>query len=92
MDLKELMMNVGHFRRRLLPNCFSGKTFKIWKARIADKAPGREGGTLIVEDGRLYLCCGDGALILEQVQIEGKKRMDADDFLRGARFKEGELI
>ena len=70
----------------------SGKTFKIWKARIADKAPGREGGTLIVEDGRLYLCCGDGALILEQVQIEGKKRMDADDFLRGARFKEGELI
>ncbi|MBI2552621.1 methionyl-tRNA formyltransferase [Candidatus Uhrbacteria bacterium] len=35
------------------------------------------------EDRRLAVNCGAGSLILEQLQIEGKKPMSADEFLRG---------
>lgn len=39
-------------------------------------------------DGRTYLkfACADGYLHLLEVQLEGKKRMSIDDFLKGYRF------
>ncbi len=35
------------------------------------------------------MACGEGVLVLSQVQLEGKKRMDADAFLRGCRIEAG---
>ena len=32
---------------------------------------------------------GDGALSLKEVQLEGKKRMEVDAFLRGNQVEEG---
>lgn len=41
-------------------------------------------GTLIVEAGHLYACCGGGTTVeLLEVQLEGKRAMPAADFLRG---------
>ncbi len=39
-------------------------------------------------DGKNYLkfCCADGFLIINDLQLEGKKRMPISDFLRGYRF------
>lgn len=43
-------------------------------------------GTVIVKDKRnLVIQCGEGALALEEVQMEGKKRMEITEFLRGMR-------
>lgn len=70
-----------------------GKTFKIWKAKVvegdADAAP----GTVIrVEKSAMVVQTGVGALSLIEVQLEGKKRMDADAFLRGYGVEVGSKL
>jgi methionyl-tRNA formyltransferase len=63
-----------------------GARFNIWRARIADAslAPGRLRG----EKGRLLAGAGQGALELFEVQLEGKKRLDARAFLNGFALQE----
>lgn len=63
---------------------FAGKTLKIWAAQAepaqADAAPGT---VVAVEKDRFCVQTGDGVLVCREVQLEGKKRMSAGDFLRG---------
>lgn len=52
-------------------------------ARTADAGSEARPGRILTEGGRLFVLCGDGALELLLVQLEGKKRMDSETFLRG---------
>ena len=45
-----------------------------------------ETGALYQDGSTLYVRCGQDALRLTVIQLEGKKRMEAADFLRGYRF------
>ena len=47
---------------------------------------------LEVEEQRLYLGCNDSRVELLEVQMEGKKRMSAAEFLRGFQVKSGEQV
>jgi methionyl-tRNA formyltransferase len=64
-----------------------GHKFKIYKTikeiRTPDHLPG-----VPVSDGKTYLkfSCRNGYLICTEVQLEGKKRMDIESFLRGYRL------
>jgi methionyl-tRNA formyltransferase len=52
-----------------------------------------EPGAVRVEQNRLYVRCGAGTwLQLVEVQLEGKKRMLAADFLRGHPLKTGDRL
>ena len=74
-----------------------GKTLKIWKSRVAD-ADGQEAldaapGTVLRTDKEgIYTACGEGVLVLTEVQLEGRKRMPADAFLRGCAVAQGTLL
>ena len=57
------------------------KTSKTGKAVAADVAV----GSLKVEGKQLLIACEDEWLQLETIQISGKKRMEARDFLNGMR-------
>ncbi|MDR7317364.1 methionyl-tRNA formyltransferase [Brevibacillus nitrificans] len=63
-----------------------GKVWKIWwvEKHSADNKS-QEAGTIISreEDG-LIVACGSGTVKITELQPEGKKRMSALDFLRGA--------
>lgn len=63
------------------------QVLKIFKATKTGKevAMGIEVGALRVEGKNLQIACGDNWLQLDTVQISGKKRMDARDFLNGMR-------
>jgi methionyl-tRNA formyltransferase len=68
-----------------------GKTFNVWEARPIDvkTAPGE----LVIDNDHLIVGCGDNtALELMTVQIEGKKRMTARDYIHGYRPRSGELL
>ncbi|MDE7378638.1 MAG: methionyl-tRNA formyltransferase [Paraprevotella sp.] len=43
-------------------------------------------GTVVVEDGMLKVAAQDGFLLIDELQLAGKKRMKTADFLRGFRF------
>lgn len=71
-----------------------GKILKIWQAHIEDLPEGGKApaGTILKrENGRLWVQTGEGVLALDQVQLAGKKRMAAGDFLRGCRIQNGAL-
>lgn len=76
-----------------------GKTLKIWKSRVAQEqpGPGQAGGLLpgtahLDGKGHLFVRCGQGWLELLEVQLEGKRRMDAASFLRGYPLEEGSRL
>ena len=64
----------------------NGKMLKIWKAVISDRT-GLKPGQIITEvPDRLFIGTGDGSLQILELQLEGKKRMKTEDFLRGFRI------
>lgn len=62
----------------------TGKILKIWRAEVLPKESGQAPGT-VTEAGKggFFVQTGKGVLRLLEVQLEGKKRMDAQAFLRG---------
>ena len=65
-----------------------GKTLKIWRAKpVAEK--GKAGSVLRVGKGSFVVGCGENALEIFEVQLEGKKRMSAGDFLKGTHIEAG---
>ena len=68
----------------------NGKTLKVWKSRVGDEKGSSLPGTVVKTDKNgIHVACCDKTLILEEIQIEGKKRMDADAFLRGYPVETG---
>jgi methionyl-tRNA formyltransferase len=70
---------------------FRGKNLQLWRAAAIDRVlPMAE---LKVEDGHLIVGCGQHTAIeLLDVQVEGKKRTSAADFIRGYRTQSGEKV
>ena len=70
-----------------------GKTFKIWKAAVVAENSEAKAGTICkVAKDSLYVQTGEGILSLIEVQLEGKKRMEVDAFLRGYSVEEGTVL
>lgn len=67
-----------------------GKNLKIWKCEIGEENMDEEAGTIVKTDKKgIHVACGEGTLIITELQLEGKKRMDAASFLRGYSISEG---
>jgi len=64
---------------------------KVHRAQVVEHAEACPvGGTVIAGDEHLLVACGAGVLELLEVQLEGRKRMSAHDFLRGHTVKAGD--
>lgn len=76
---------------------YEGKTLKIWSAevweenRVPDDAHGA-GCIVSVEKDGFSVQTGKGLLRIRELQLEGKKRMDASAFLRGYPVKAGDCL
>lgn len=58
---------------------------KIHKARLSEQSSSKAPGTVVQTKGGLLVACGDGRCVeLLEVQLAGKKRMDAMAFLNGS--------
>ena len=56
-------------------------------------AAGAEPGTVVGTDKKkIYVSCGEGVLALTEVQYEGKKRMNTQAFLLGAKVEPGQKL
>ena len=69
---------------------FRGKILHILAAQPVERAAAA--AEVIVENGYLFVGCGAGALELVDVQLEGKKRMPAADFVHGYQPRNGEKL
>jgi methionyl-tRNA formyltransferase len=66
---------------------WDGRTLKVLRAHAISAPDNLRPGTCFVPpdtaDGRLACACGQGALALEVIQLEGKRALPADEVLRG---------
>ena len=70
-----------------------GKTFKIWKTTVlAENSDAKPGHIAKADKGCLLVQTGEGQLSLTEVQLEGKKRMEIDAFLRGYNVEKDALL
>ena len=73
-----------------------GKTLKIWKAAVSGRENDKNGqealpGTVVLTDKEgIHVACGEGRLILQEVQLEGKKRMGCGGFPAGIPDSRGD--
>ena len=64
----------------------NGKLLKIHKVSVCEESFGEVPGTFLPGNSELIVVCGKGtALRITELQMEGKKRMSAEEFLRGQR-------
>ncbi len=72
------------------PTAFStlaGKNLKIFKATLVQQQPHVKPGEFVTDHKTfLKFAAADGWLNLEEVQLEGKKKMGIEEFLRGIRL------
>jgi len=70
---------------------FRGKNLHVWGAQVAEQKLAE--GEITVYGGHLLVGCGSAtALELMEVQMEGKRRMPAADFVHGYRPQPGEKL
>jgi methionyl-tRNA formyltransferase len=91
-DPAKTAMEVHNLVRGLSPfpgafTTLDGKMLKLYRTKLAADSPAKIEPGNWYTDGkqRLSLCCFDGWLDCLEIQLEGKKRMNTEDFLRGYR-------
>jgi methionyl-tRNA formyltransferase len=71
----------------------SGKVLKIFETEfIKENSVLEKGEISIIEKDYFSIQTGAGQLIVSQVQLEGKRRMSAGDFLRGVQLDVGTCL
>lgn len=75
---------------------YRGKQLKIWRAEpdgsVNQDTAHSPGEILRTDKNSVTVAAGEGALRIFELQLEGKKRMTAHDFLLGVKMQPGELL
>ena len=72
---------------------YEDMVMKLWKAQPLCENTGKEPGTIIEVSARgIKIACGDGALLVSEIQIPGKKRVAVSEYLKGNQIKEGIIL
>jgi methionyl-tRNA formyltransferase len=70
----------------------NGKRLKIFRASYKPAAISETQLGIAESDGKSFLCytCMDGYIYVSDLQLEGKKRMHTEDFLRGYKWNQNQ--
>ena len=72
---------------------YEDMVMKLWKAQPLCENTGKEPGTIIEVSARgIKIACGDGTLLVSEIQIPGKKRVAVPEYLKGNQIKEGIIL
>lgn len=96
MDFCKPVAELVNFVRGLNPwptafTYLEGKRLKIWAAESHDSSTGKKCGEIISSD-KLVVQALDGTISLTELQLEGARRMSAQDFLRGRQITAGQVL
>lgn len=75
---------------------YRGKQLKIWRAEpggsVNSDTVNSPGEILRTDKDSVTVAAGEGVLRILELQLEGKKRMTAHDFLLGVKMQPGEML
>jgi methionyl-tRNA formyltransferase len=71
---------------------FRGQRLHIWRSNPHDRRLGPP-GAIHLDARKMYVACGNGtALEIQELQLEGRKRVTADAFVNGHRLVQDEML
>jgi methionyl-tRNA formyltransferase len=87
---------VHNFIRGLSPHpaawtVHDGTILKIYRSEKSEVRSQKSGG-IDISEGKLYVGTGSGTISVLEIQQEGKKRMSVEEFLRGYKFNNGDVL
>jgi methionyl-tRNA formyltransferase len=68
----------------------NGEVCRIWMATQSDVVSNVKPGTILDVGTNIQVACGQGALIVEELQLPGGKRLKTKDFIAGQNLKVGQ--
>lgn len=72
---------------------YNGKTIKLWRAEVEEaRTEALPGQVIELRKDAIVVMTGDNALVIKELQLEGKKRMDTASFLRGFSIPAGTTL
>ena len=78
---------------------YMGKVLKIWEAKVAENISelpniklNKNYGKIYSFNNRIFIICNSSALEVMSLQLEGKKKMSAKDFLLGREIEQGYVL
>ena len=78
---------------------YMGKVLKIWEARVAENISelpninlSENYGKIYSFNNRIFIICNSSVLEVMSLQLEGKKKMSAKDFLLGREIEQGYVL
>ena len=71
---------------------YKGKRLRVFKTSIQSGIKLSPGTIIEAEGDRLIIATAEGGLRIHELQLEGKKRMKVDDFLRGNKIQTGDFL
>ncbi len=72
---------------------YGGASLRIWQAQpVAAKGLATPGTITAIDDKGITIACGEGALIIEEAQRAGGKRLNAKALLQGFQMKVGSQL
>ena len=97
-DFNEEAITIERLVRGLNPwpsayTSVEGKTLKLWQTIVADENTNNKLGMIVkIDKQAIWVQTKEGLLGIKELQLEGKKRMNIADFLRGFELKEGSML
>ncbi len=71
----------------------AGKVLRVFKSRFFPRDHHSAPGTVVdISDGAIVVACRDGCVGLMELQLESRKRLSADEFLRGHPIPKGLIL
>ncbi|MCW5982637.1 MAG: methionyl-tRNA formyltransferase [Bryobacteraceae bacterium] len=71
---------------------FRGQALQMWQSRVEKMPPALAPGAMRPAGRRLLVGCGEGAIEVLELQLEGRKRMTAEAFINGQRLPDIEPL
>jgi methionyl-tRNA formyltransferase len=73
--------------------CRGDTTLKLWRAHAVGGNAGAPPGTVLATSAAgVHIACGEGSLVVTELQRPGSRRMSAGDFLAGMPIAAGEVF
>ncbi len=71
---------------------YKGDVWRIWRANVREDAGGQSGKILRADREGVLVACGQDALLLQELQKAGGKRLSAEQFLQGNPVAAGDCF
>jgi len=69
------------------------KVMKVWKTEIIEKTTNKMPGTVLkIDKNGIQVATINGIILIKEIQMQGKKRMSVEDFIKGNHISIGTIL